>query len=79
MIQLAYFFLLHPGEYNGTKSPTAPFQLKVVSPRCGAANFDIFQTPAAALKTFTYVKMEFTTQNNSVWGRGLDTEPLEMP
>ena len=28
MIQLTYFFLLRPGEYMGTKSPTTPFQLK---------------------------------------------------
>ena len=68
MIQIAYFFLFRPGQYVGTNQPTTTFQLKYVSLRCGAANFDIFQTLAAALKTSTYVKMEFTTKNNAVWG-----------
>ena len=35
---------------------------------CGATNFDTFQTLAAALKTSTYGKLEFTTQKNSVLG-----------
>ena len=68
MIQIAYFFLLRPVEYTGTESPTTPFQLKYLSLSCGAANFDILQAPVAALKTSTYVKLDFTTKKNAVGG-----------
>ena len=57
IIHIAYLFLLCPGEYTGTKSSTNPFQINDVSLSCGAANFDIFQTPADALKNSTYGKM----------------------
>ena len=67
MIQLVSFFLLQPGESKGTKSPTTHFQIKDVSLRCGAANFDTLKTPAAALKTATYGKLDFTTQKNNMW------------
>ena len=46
---------------KGTKSPTTPFQIKDVSLRCGAANFDTLKTLEAALKTATYGKLELTT------------------
>ena len=68
MIQLAYFFLLRPGEYTGTNYPTTSFQLKYVFLICGTANFDTLQTPAAAIKTATYGKLDFTTHKNDVRG-----------
>ena len=71
IIHIAYFFLLSPVEYIGTKSPTTPFQLKDVSLSCGTANFDIFQTPTVALKTSTYGKMDFTMKKNDVHGEGV--------
>ena len=45
-----------------------PFQLKDTSLSCGATNLDTLQNPAAAIKTATYGKVEFTTQNNAVQG-----------
>ena len=68
ILQLTYFFLLRPGEYMGTNSPTTPFQLKDAPLSCGVANFETLQTPAAALETDTYGKLEFTTQKNSMKG-----------
>ena len=83
MIQLAYFFLLCPVGYTGNKSPTTTVQLKNVSLGCGAANFDIFQTPAATLKFYAYGKMEFNTQKNAVWrevvGYGTSGDALMCP
>ena len=79
MIQLAYFFLLRPEEYTGTKSPTTSFQINNMSLSYGASNFNTLQTPAAYLKTDTYGKLEFTTQNTPYEGRGWYTEPLATP
>ena len=68
MIHITYFFLLRPAQYTVKKSLPTPLQLKDVSLRYGAANFDIFQTLVAALTTSTYGEMEFTMQNNAVHG-----------
>ena len=66
MIHIAYFLLLRPGEYTCTKPPTNHFQLKDKSLSCGNANFDTLQTPATALKTATYGKLDFITQKDFV-------------
>ena len=83
MIKLAYFILLQTGNYKGTNSPTTPFQLKYVSLSCGAANFNTLQTLAAALKTATYVKLDFTTMKNAMLGEvvrnGTSVDAMRCP
>ena len=66
MIILAYFFLLRPGEYKGTKSPTTPFCLNNVSVSCGVTVFDLFTASEKDLLSSTYCFLEFTTQKNAV-------------
>ena len=40
MIIIAYFFLLHPGEYTGEKSDSSPFRMCDITFSCGRAVFD---------------------------------------
>ena len=68
MMTLEYFFLLLPGEYNTTKTPTTPFCLQVLYLSYGNSLFDIFYVPHVALDYSIYKNIEFTTQNNMLWG-----------
>ena len=44
MIIIAFFFLLRPGEYTGTKSDSSPFRLSDVTFSVG---FTVFDTATA--------------------------------
>jgi hypothetical protein len=68
MICLAFFFLLRPGEYTGTKSTSTPFRLCDVELRTGAIRHNVLTTPIPTLLAATFVTLTFTTQKNGVRG-----------
>ena len=68
LIIIAFFFLLRPGEYTGTKYDSAPFCLLDLT-----FSFDrmVFNTATATdneLAATTFVILIFTTQKNGVRG-----------
>jgi hypothetical protein len=68
MIGVAFFFLLRPGEYTGTKSDSAPFRLCDVKLYHGPVRLDPITATDAALLSATFASLEFTTQKNGVRG-----------
>ena len=80
MIILAFFPLLRPSEYTGTKSATTLFCLNDVSLQCGATVSNLFTTSEEDLKSSTYCSLEFATQKiairGGVIGHGLSGDPL---
>jgi hypothetical protein len=68
MLCLAFFFLLRPGEYTGTKSDTQPFRLTDIRFRLGDLHLDPHTTPPHHLLSATFVTLEFTEQKNGVRG-----------
>ena len=65
MITVAYFFLLRPVEYTGSKSNSTPFRLKHIAFSSG---FSVFATTSteADFQAAAFVKLAFTTHNNGV-------------
>jgi hypothetical protein len=63
MISLAFFFLLHPGEYTGTNSDTSPFRFCDVQLFVGGCRFSEVKIHSA-----TFAPLTFTTQKNGVRG-----------
>jgi hypothetical protein len=69
MITLAFFFLLRPGEYTGTRNEySAPFRLCDVSLKSGHQTLNIWTASDNALLAATSCTLEFTTQKNAVRG-----------
>jgi hypothetical protein len=68
MLCLAFFFLLRPGEYTGTKSDTQPFQLRDVKFFLGNLPLPPATAPPDQLLGASFVTLEFTTQKNGVRG-----------
>lgn len=68
MIQLAFFFLLRPGEYTSTPSDTTPFRFCDVRFRMGAVWLDPSTCPHTQLLEATFVTLTFTDQKNGVKG-----------
>ena len=66
MIIIAFFFLLRPGEYTGTKSDSSPFRLSDVTFSVGRTVFDTSTATNNDLATATFVILTFTTQKNGV-------------
>ena len=83
MIIIAFFFLLHPGEYTGTKSDSSPFRLSDVTFSVGRTVFDTETATANNLASATFVILTFTTQKNGVRGdkigHGATGDPLLCP
>ena len=65
-IIIAFFFLLRPGEYTGTKSDRAPFHLSYVTFSINRTVFDTTTATYNELAVATFVMLIFTTQKNGV-------------
>ena len=68
MFIIAFFFLLRPGEYTGTKSDSAPFRLSDVTFSVGRTLFDTATATDNELAAATFVILIFSTQKNGVRG-----------
>ena len=68
MIIIAFFFLLWPGEYTGTKSDNAPFRLSCVTFSVSCTVFDTATATDNELAAATLVILIFATQKNGVRG-----------
>ena len=68
MIIIAFFFLLRPGEYTGTKSDSTPFCLSDVTFRVGCTVFDTATATDNELAATTFVILTFSTHKNGVRG-----------
>ena len=68
MIIIAFFFLLRPGEYTGTKYDITPFCLSDVKFSVGRTVFDTATTTDNELAAATFVILTFSTQKNGVRG-----------
>ena len=66
MIIIVFFFLLHPGEYTGTKSDSTPCCLSDVSFSVGGTVFDTATATDDELAAVTFVILIFSTQKNGV-------------
>jgi hypothetical protein len=62
MIALAFFFLLRPGEYTGTKSDTTPFRIQDVQLWIGRQRLDLDTALDSDIATATFYSHTFTTQ-----------------
>ena len=83
MIIIAFFFLLRPGEYTGTKSDSSPFRLSDFTFSVGRTVFETETATDNDLATVTFVILVFTTQKNGVRGKkighGATGDPLLCP
>ena len=68
MIIIAFFFLLFPWEYTGTKSDSSPFQLSDVTFSVGRTVFNTSTATNNDLAAATFVTLAFSTQKNGVRG-----------
>ena len=68
MIIIAFFFLLRPGEYTGTKSDSSPFRLSDVTFSVGRTVFDTSTATDNELAAGTFVILKLSTQKNGVRG-----------
>jgi hypothetical protein len=66
MITIAFFFLLHPGEFTGTMLDDTPFRLQDVGLYIGPRKLDLTRASDAELDSATSVSYTFTTQKNGV-------------
>ena len=62
MVISAFFFLLRPGEYKGTKSDSSPFRLSDVTFSVSRTVFDTKTATDNDLAAATFVILNFTTQ-----------------
>jgi hypothetical protein len=60
MIAIAFFFLLQPGEYTGSKSESAPFRLADVQLFQGPVLVDLGTASDTALLSATFASLTFT-------------------
>jgi ATP-dependent helicase YprA (DUF1998 family) len=65
MIDIAFFFLLRPGEYTGTTTDDTPFRLEDVVLYIRDRRLDVLTASTAELDAATSVSYNFTTQKNS--------------
>jgi hypothetical protein len=65
-ILIAFFFLLHPGEYTGTASDDAPFRLEDVHLYIGGRKLNSNTASLAELDAASSVSYKFTTQKNGI-------------
>ena len=83
MIIIAFFFLLCPGEYTGTKSDSSLFQLLNVIFSVGRTSFDTSTATDNDLAAATFVFLTFSTQKNGIQGgeigHGATGDPLLCP
>lgn len=71
MIAIAFFFLLRPGEYTGTRSESAPFRFADVQLFHGPVRLNLHTASDAALLAATFSSLTFTNQKNGVRGEVL--------
>ena len=83
MIIIAFFFLLRPGEYTGTKSDSSPFLLSDVTFSVSRTVFDTTTATDNELDAATFVILTFSPQKNGVRGKkiahGATGDPLLCP
>ena len=68
MIIIAFYFLLRPGEYTGTKYDSSPFCLSYVTFIFGRTVFDTATATDNELAAAVFVILVFATQKNGVQG-----------
>ena len=66
MICVAFFFLLRPGEYTGTTTDNAAFQLADIALYVNDRQLDIMTAAYGDIENATSVGLIFTTQKNGV-------------
>ena len=80
MIIIAFFFLLRPGEYTGTKSDSSPCRRSDVTFSVGRTVFDTETATDKDLAAAIFVILTFRTQKNGVQGEkishGATGDPL---
>ena len=81
MIIIAFFFLLRPGKYTGTKSDSTSFRLSDVT---FSVSRTVFNTATATttnneLAAATFVILTFSTQKNGVRGGGIGHRATKDP
>jgi hypothetical protein len=83
MITIAFYFILHPGEYIGTTSDDTPFRLQEVELHVGDRLIDTMSPSSADPDAATMVSLTFTMKKNGtnceVIIHGLITDPLACP
>ena len=83
MIALAFFFLLRPGEYTGTKSDTTPFRMQDVQLFIGSHRINPLTASLETIRTATFTTLTFTSQKSGVRGEviglGRSGNPLLCP
>ena len=83
IIIIAFFFLLRPEEYTGTKSYSAPFHLSDVTFSVGRMLFDTATATDNELDAAVFVILVFTTHKNGVQGEkighGATKDPILFP
>jgi hypothetical protein len=67
MIIIAFFFLLHPGEY--TDNNKDPFHLNDTQPFIGDTRLPLLTAPALELCLARFASLTFTSQKNGVRGK----------
>jgi hypothetical protein len=68
MIALAFFFLLRPGEYTGSKSESEPFRLADAQLIHGPIRLNLGTASETALLSAMFTSLTFTTQESGVRG-----------
>lgn len=66
MITIAFYFLIRPGEYTGTKTDDHPFLIQDVSLHLGTRPLDTYTAPLHELEAATSVSYTFTRQKNGI-------------
>ena len=83
IIIIAFFFLLRPGDYTGTRSDSTPFCLSDVTFSVGHTVFNTATAMDNELAAATFVILIFSTQKNVVQGEkighGATGDPLLCP
>jgi hypothetical protein len=65
IICIAFYFLLRPGEYTGTKTDDQPFLIQDITLHLGTRPLDSYEAPIEQIKAATAVTYTFTTQKNA--------------
>jgi hypothetical protein len=66
LIWLAFFFLLHPGEYVWTNSEPHPFLLSDFTFKIATTAYSAVTIPLDLLPLANYVGLHFTEQKNGI-------------
>jgi hypothetical protein len=69
MCNIAFYFIVRPGEYTGTTSDHTPFRLQDVALHVGTRRLDNMLASLTDIQTVDSVSYTFTTQKNGTKGK----------